>query len=612
MSRSQPRARERVMWTLTAASLIVVVAVIAIGIVRILSAEPSYQEPRAVSDPSPSTAAEEPSRRTVFLDLGTGAVTDVPDGFTRIADPAEFAVSPDGTMVTFTGLDGVSNPRDVFVANIDGTDVRPITDGPLSTSTPDWSPDGRTIAYTVEVKAGAEEFAGIYSVGVHGGKAIQLSHDARSEFWRVGSAAAFSPDGRTLLFTRSDGHGRFSLWTMPSTGGSSRLLLQDAAYGAYSPDGSTIAYQRTGQGGAGGMWPEHLGVWLADADGSDPVPLSTDAFTVAPLAWKHAGPTWSPDGSQIAFSPGGDGAVQVLDVTSREVARLDARGWASWRDDDSIIVEGFGLPVPAFTLSDLSGIWLHPLGADPQLLTITPYGRYSLARSGSLGTRPDEIGTVEIVGSTLEFRGEGGASPCVGDAWTLERVSLESPTRVTGEGAIGACGSADDQSEAPLVLVAERPPVHAAKPSHPRLPVTTSDLVGTWSLDGQDGFIEYGSSGSYSTFSNSLGDPELSDGKAIFEGGVEGSWTLDESRLRIHYEFRAACTGPDGSGYAQPVDDPRSEWLVAELALIRPDVMVMTTVKDWCWGSVGERSVQIRLDPPPSSARSAWLAGEQP
>jgi tricorn protease-like protein len=65
--------------------------------------------------------------------------------------------------------------------------------------------------------------------------------------------ANFSPDGRTILFTRikdAGPNGGPELWSVPVGGGKTSLLLRlpsvhnNAAFGTYSPDGS-IAYRRT-------------------------------------------------------------------------------------------------------------------------------------------------------------------------------------------------------------------------------------------------------------------------------------------------------------------------------------------------------------------------------
>jgi Tol biopolymer transport system component len=66
---------------------------------------------------------------------------------------------------------------------------------------------------------------------------------------------------------------------------------------AFSPDGGRIAFQSSRSG--------QLGVWLANADGSNPQPLHVDPNYVSD------DPAWSPDGRTIAFDAGKDKHFQI-------------------------------------------------------------------------------------------------------------------------------------------------------------------------------------------------------------------------------------------------------------------------------------------------------------
>src|ERR1017187_5318257 len=66
---------------------------------------------------------------------------------------------------------------------------------------------------------------------------------------------------------------------------------------AWSPDGSQIAFMGTPKG-------KSARIYLIARDGGEPKPVPPDTlWPLAPLASEHwlGGPTWSPDGSQIAF-----------------------------------------------------------------------------------------------------------------------------------------------------------------------------------------------------------------------------------------------------------------------------------------------------------------------
>ena len=101
---------------------------------------------------------------------------------------------------------------------------------------------------------------------------------------------AISPDGRTIAFMRTDEIGS-SVYTIGIDGADlTRLTQAQALDPTWSPDGSQIAFA----GGAFGPY----GIWIMNADGTDPrlIP-GTDELDVA-----H--PTWSPDGTMIAFGVG--------------------------------------------------------------------------------------------------------------------------------------------------------------------------------------------------------------------------------------------------------------------------------------------------------------------
>ena len=77
----------------------------------------------------------------------------------------------------------------------------------------------------------------------------------------------------------------------------------------YSPDGSKVAFTSNRSG--------ELEVWIAGADGSNPVQLTTQGA-------RPTAPRWSPDGRRIAFAkrPGGNTDVYVVDAQGGAPKRL--------------------------------------------------------------------------------------------------------------------------------------------------------------------------------------------------------------------------------------------------------------------------------------------------
>lgn len=106
---------------------------------------------------------------------------------------------------------------------------------------PDWSPDGRTIAFVRRTPGGS----GIYLVGADGKGLRRLTG---------GSSPSWSPDSRQLVFSAG---GR--VLTI-GAGGRSRLDLGAGTEPNWSPDGSTILFLH------GSPSPS---IWVMDSDGTN-------------------------------------------------------------------------------------------------------------------------------------------------------------------------------------------------------------------------------------------------------------------------------------------------------------------------------------------------------
>jgi tricorn protease len=136
-----------------------------------------------------------------------------------------------GTHVAFVYAD------DLWVARLDGTDVRRLTTDDGIESNPAFSPDGATIAFSAQYDGNTD----VYTVPAGGGVPARLT-------WHPGQdvVQGFTPDGRRVLFTspRTVFTNRFSqLFTVGLDGGlEDQLPIPNAASGAYSPDARRIAY----------------------------------------------------------------------------------------------------------------------------------------------------------------------------------------------------------------------------------------------------------------------------------------------------------------------------------------------------------------------------------
>ncbi len=79
----------------------------------------------------------------------TGVLQNVTKGrFARDGGAYLPVISPDGTRILFAATPEKANAQDLFVVNIDGSNLRRLTTHPDSDTTPTWSPDGKQIAFT--------------------------------------------------------------------------------------------------------------------------------------------------------------------------------------------------------------------------------------------------------------------------------------------------------------------------------------------------------------------------------------------------------------------------------------------------------------------------------
>src|SRR6185436_6061814 len=126
---------------------------------------------------------------------------------------------------------------DLWVADLDGRNVRRLTADEGAQANPAFSPDGTLSAFTAQYDGNFD----VYVVPVTGGAPTRLT-------WHPGAdlVQGFTPDGSAILFTsaRAVFTGRYTqLFTVPIKGGIEQPLKLPNAYEAtYSPDGSRLAY----------------------------------------------------------------------------------------------------------------------------------------------------------------------------------------------------------------------------------------------------------------------------------------------------------------------------------------------------------------------------------
>src|SRR5947199_8315836 len=131
--------------------------------------------------------------------------------------------------------------NDLWVANLDGSNVRRLTSHPGIESGPRFSPDGSMIAFTGRYDGNTD----VYVVPTAGGVPKRLTWHPNNDI-----VLGFTPDGQNVLFSspREVYTRRFlQLFTVPATGGlATKLAIPNATKATYSADGKKIVYQPIG------------------------------------------------------------------------------------------------------------------------------------------------------------------------------------------------------------------------------------------------------------------------------------------------------------------------------------------------------------------------------
>lgn len=125
-------------------------------------------------------------------------------------------VSPDGKTIVFDML------GDLYTIPITGGEAKAITTGMAFDSQPQFSPDGKMIAFTSD-RDGADN---LWVANADGSGAKQLSKDQRADF----ISPSWTPDGEFVLVSRNpEGLGTHEIWMYDIHGGSGVQVTKSAA-----------------------------------------------------------------------------------------------------------------------------------------------------------------------------------------------------------------------------------------------------------------------------------------------------------------------------------------------------------------------------------------------
>jgi len=170
----------------------------------------------------------------MVVDADGGPVKDLTPGDRDVppfslGGPDDYAISPDSKEVCYTmnadPVPATSTNSDLFVVPISGGDSKKITLGPGADASPQYSPDGRWLAYRSQARAGYESDRWQLNVLERSTGRVNAITESLD---RAVESFAWSQDSNALFFTILD-RGRQSIEMIPTAGGASRVIVSGSS-----------------------------------------------------------------------------------------------------------------------------------------------------------------------------------------------------------------------------------------------------------------------------------------------------------------------------------------------------------------------------------------------
>jgi Tol biopolymer transport system component len=198
-------------------------------------------------------------------------------------------VSPDGTHIVWVSRQ--HGNHQIYIADIDGSDIRRLTTSNVDDLYPTWSSDNRTILF---VRSDGDDE--LFLIDAFDGTERQITQNNRYDGY-----AAWAPDGQRVAWSSGeDGVNQIYVMNVFDPGATPQQVTTNAAFNyqpAWSPDGTRIAFV-SNQGG-------NNTIFAIDAAGGTPQQLTA-------AATNDSWPVWSPDGTRIAFMRVTGGAADLV------------------------------------------------------------------------------------------------------------------------------------------------------------------------------------------------------------------------------------------------------------------------------------------------------------
>jgi len=229
--------------------------------------------------------------------------------------------SPDGSQIVFISpclgrgefFDNTYNNSSLYIINADGSDQRTLTTVPGSDYDPDWSPDGKRIAFT-SLRDGKKD---VYVLTLETG-AIERLTTVEGDV-QGNSQPSWSPFGNQIVYTVKR-FNAYQIWAMSDTGQGNVQIARSGQdfwdfLPIWAPDGETILFSQRNAGIASRPWL--LSIRYEDRESKDPTRLDI------PRPVEDV--EFSPDGNWLAFEgmdSEGNRDVYIMTTTGGNRTRL--------------------------------------------------------------------------------------------------------------------------------------------------------------------------------------------------------------------------------------------------------------------------------------------------
>jgi len=309
------------------------------------------------------------------------------------------AWSPDGSKIAFVS-DRDGN-KEIYVMDANGSEQERLTYNSCDDIEPDWSPDGSKIVFSSNRSGNYD----VWIMDADGNHQVQLtrrSWDEMAPAWRYnedkilyydpywngtvyimnadgsgqtalanGRYPSWSSDGTKIVFS-SNQHGPLEIFLMNQDGSDQRRLTFNGRKRyepAWSPNGNKIVFSIEKLDMTPDNWTYFPDLYMMESDGSNLKRLTFDdyEYNFFSEGLQRRRPTWSPDGTKIAYHYKGDiwvmSSLAVLNADIQHDGIVNLRDFAVlanyWLQDGSSVNIAEDCMIDFLDLAKLAQEWLQ-------------------------------------------------------------------------------------------------------------------------------------------------------------------------------------------------------------------------------------------------------------